>query len=243
MSSGEEPLVLVIEDEPALRRLLRVVIQSTPYRLLEAATGADGVSLAASHHPAMILLDLGLPDQEGLQVIEQIRSWSTVPILVLSARTQETDKVEALDAGADDYLTKPFLPLELLARIRAGLRRVRAPLSLLQEATWSQGDLRVDWNKRQVCKGEEEVHLTPIEYKMFHFLVHNLDRVVTYQQLIRAVWGEKTSATADHVRVHMFQLRHKLEDIPARPRFLLTETGVGYRFRGATASGESCAVR
>lgn len=231
MTTYPKKTLLVIEDEPALRRLLHAILEPAGYRMLEATSVREGVALAASHQPDVVVLDLGLPDQDGIQVVKQLREWSFVPILVLSARGQENDKVQALDAGADDYLTKPFAPVELLARLRVALRHAASASVFNRESIFARGPLCVDFAKRQVFLNEHEVHLTPIEYKILCCLVRYRGRVVTYQQLLKEVWGTQTTSTRDHVRVHMFQLRHKLEDRTVDPRWILTETGIGYRFR------------
>ncbi|MCU0685149.1 MAG: response regulator [Polyangiaceae bacterium] len=224
-----EATLLLIEDEPQVRRFLRNTLPAHGYRLLEAETGAEGLQKASEHTPEVILLDLGLPDIDGTEVARRLREWSKAPIIVLSARGQETDKVEALDAGADDYLTKPFGTAELLARIRVALRR-RQPADP-GEPLFTLGELRVDFGRRQVFVGEREVHLTPIEYKLLATLVQNAGRVVTHAQLLKEVWGPRHTTHVQYVRVYMGQLRHKLESDPARPRYLMTESGVGYRLR------------
>ncbi len=230
MSEPAPPLVLLVEDEPQMRRFLRVVLEGSGHRFLEAATAQEGLTLAASHRPHLILLDLGLPDMDGLELAKRLREWYTAPIIVLSARGQERDKIGALDAGADDYLTKPFSTGELLARIRVALRHEQkseggeAPLFTL-------GRWRVDLAKRQVHVGGEEVHLTPLEYKLFTTLIRHAGKVVTHQQLLREVWGGVPGAQPLYLRVYMTQLRHKLEENPSRPRYLQTEPGVGYRLR------------
>ena len=218
-------LVLVIEDEAQMRRMLRVSLSNRGYRLVESSTGGDGLVQAASRTPDIVLLDLGLPDMDGLEVTRRLREWSKVPIIVLSARGQEEDKIMALDGGADDYLTKPFSVGELLARIRVALRHVVGVV----ESVFSLGDVRVDLGKRQVSVAEEEVHLTPIEYKLLTTLIKSAGRVVTHRQLLREVWGPNAESQTQYLRVYMGQLRHKLERDPARPKFLLTEPGVGYR--------------
>ncbi|WP_305044940.1 response regulator [Geoalkalibacter sp.] len=229
--TAEKDLILLIEDEPQMRRFLRVTLQSQGYRLIEAETGEDGLVQAAGRQPAVILLDLGLPDLDGLEVTEKLREWSTTPIIVISAREQERDKVRALDAGADDYLTKPFGADELLARIRVSLRH-RARQEAGQEEPWFQvGELRVDFTRRQVLLAGEEVHLTPIEYRLLITLIRYADRVVTHNQLLREVWGPRQANQVQYLRVYMAQLRQKLEADPARPRFFINEPGIGYRFK------------
>lgn len=224
------PLILLIEDEAQMRRFLRVTLGTQGFRLVESETGADGVQQAATRVPDVVLLDLGLPDMDGLEVTERIRAWSQMPIIVLSARGQEEDKIKALDAGADDYLTKPFGARELLARIRVALRHA-ARVSGSAEPSFAAGELVVDLAKRLVTLGGEEVHLTPIEYKLLVVLVQNAGKVITHRQLLREVWGPNATEQTQYLRVYMNQLRHKLEREPARPRLLMTEPGVGYRLK------------
>ncbi len=223
------PLILLVEDEPQMRHFLRVALESSGYRYLEAGTGAEGLAMAGQHRPDVILLDLGLPDMDGLGVVAHLREWSQMPVIVISARGQEPDKVGALDMGADDYLTKPFSTGELLARIRVSLLRtdpgaVEAPLFVL-------GRWRVDLSRRQVLVGGQEVHLTPLEYRLFTTLVRHAGKVVTHRQLLKEVWGGVAGAQPLYLRVYMTQLRHKLEEDPSRPRYLQTEPGVGYRLK------------
>jgi two-component system KDP operon response regulator KdpE len=224
-----EPVVVLIEDEPPIRRFLRATLTGQGYRLFEASTGADGVVEVGSRQPDVVIIDLGLPDMDGIDVIRRVREWSSVPIIVLSARGQERDKVAALDAGADDYVSKPFSAGELLARIRVALRHAVGASHEGDDAVFKTGELRVDLLHRQVLLGEKQVHLTPIEYKLLTTLVHHAGKVVTHQQLLREVWGPSHTEQAHYVRVYMAHLRHKLEAEPARPRYLLTEPGVGYR--------------
>ena len=224
------PLVLLIEDEAQMRRFLRVCLASHGFRLVESETGQDGLLQAATRNPDVVLLDLGLPDVDGLEVAKQLRGWSQTPIIVLSARGQEKDKVAALDAGADDYLTKPFGVEELLARIRVALRH-RDSIDRPAEPVFENGGLRVDLFRRQVFVDGREVHLTPIEYKLLTTMVRYAGRVQTHRQLLIEVWGAAYATQTQYLRVFMGQLRHKLEADPARPRHLLTEPGVGYRLR------------
>jgi two-component system KDP operon response regulator KdpE len=221
------PVLVLIEDEPQIRRFLRATLGSHGYRLHEAETGEDGLIEAASRQPDVVILDLGLPDVDGLQVIRRLREWSKVPIIVLSARGQEGDKVAALDAGADDYVSKPFAVGELLARLRVALRHAAAGES--GEPTFTVGDLTVDQIKRQVRVDGREVHLTPIEYRLLTLLVRHSGRVVSQRQLLKEVWGPGQTEQTHYLRVYMGTLRRKLEKDPARPRYLLTEPGVGYR--------------
>ncbi|OGK95487.1 MAG: DNA-binding response regulator, partial [Candidatus Rokubacteria bacterium RBG_16_73_20] len=206
-----EPVVVLIEDEPQIRRFLRATLTGQGYRLFEATTGTDGLVEVGSRQPDVVILDLGLPDMDGLEVIRRLREWSAVPIVVLSARGQEGDKVQALDAGADDYVSKPFGAGELLARLRVALRHTAGATHEDGEATFAVGDLRVDLLRRHVSLGGAEVHLTPIEYKLLTTLVRHAGRVVTHQQLLREVWGPVHTDQAHYVRVYMAHLRHKLE--------------------------------
>jgi two-component system KDP operon response regulator KdpE len=227
--------VLLIEDEPQMRRFLRGSLAThtadgREYKLTEAATGSEGLATAAAHPPDVILLDLGLPDIDGIEVTRRLREWTKAPIIVLSARGQDQDKVSALDAGADDYLTKPFSLPELLARIRVAVRHAAAATGK-EESAFTIGDLKVDLANRVVTLGGEGVRLTPIEYKLLATLVRNGGRVMTYQQLLKEVWGLRYASQKQYLHVYVGHLRSKLERDPARPRFLLTEPGVGYRFK------------
>ncbi len=224
------PVILIVEDEMPLRRFLRTTLSKHEYRPAEAATAREAIDQIANRKPDLLILDLGLPDLDGLDLIRQLREWTPLPIIVLTARGQEEDKVQALDAGADDYLTKPFSVNELLARIRVALRHA-AETTGGEEGTFIVGKLRVDLARRQVFSGETEVHLTPIEYKLLATLVRNAGKVVTHKQLLREVWGPGYEDESNYLRVHMVQLRHKLEADPTRPRYIVTELGVGYRLR------------
>ena len=223
------PTILIIEDEVQMQRFLRASLGGNGYQVLQAATAQDGLAQAGARSPDLILLDLGLPDLDGLEVTQHLRSWAKGPIIVISARGKEEDKIRALDAGADDYLTKPFGVGELLARIRVALRRSAHGDGGASE--FSMGDVKVDLVKRSVTKAEVEVHLTPIEFKLLTTLVKNAGRVITHRQLLSEVWGRNSGEQTHYLRVYMGQLRHKLEDNPSRPRFLTTEPGVGYRLR------------
>ena len=223
--------VLLIEDEAEIRRFLRTTLPPCGYRLYEATTGSDGLAQASARNPDLILLDLGLPDMNGTTVIEKIRAWSNLPIIVLSARDQEQAKVEAFDIGADDYVTKPFGMDELLARMRAALRHANRPAGDQIDAVCTFGDLSVDLGRRQVFVSGAEVHLTPIEYKLLTTLVRYAGKVVTHRQLLKEVWGPLHIEEGHDVRVYMRQLRSKVEADPAQPRHLVTELGVGYRLR------------
>jgi two-component system KDP operon response regulator KdpE len=232
---ADEPTVLIIEDEPSMRSFLRASLTSHRYRVLEASSGEEGLAMAASQAPDVVLLDLGLPDLDGVEVARRMREWTPVPIVVLSARGREQDKVEVLDAGADDYLTKPFGMGELLARVRVAVRHKAAQSNAEAEPTFTVGELRVDLAKRQVFRGAEEIHLTPTAFKLLAVLVRNAGRVVTHRQLLHEVWGSRATDT-HYLRVFMRQLRQKLEPNPSKPRHLVTESGVGYRLKDEDAS-------
>jgi two-component system, OmpR family, KDP operon response regulator KdpE len=233
-TEGPDPtgsVVLVIEDEPQLRRFLRAALRTQGYRVLEAETGAGGLAEAAAHVPDVIVLDLGLPDMDGVEVARRLREWSLTPVLVLSARGQERDKIEALDAGADDYLTKPFGVGELLARLRACLRRRAHASGDTGEMLFRCGDWEVDLEAHVVRRAGTELHLTPLQFRLLAALVRNAGKVVTHRQLLQEVWGPGATSQTHYLRVFMGQLRHKLEVDPAHPRHLVTEAGVGYRLR------------
>ncbi len=224
-------VVLVIEDEPQMLKFLRASLGAEGYRVLEATTGSEGLSLARSHNPDLVLLDLGLPDMDGMDVTQKLREWSATPILVISARGREDDKVRALDAGADDYLTKPFGTGELLARIRVARRHKERSAGARVDPVITVGDLSIDLDKRVVLSSGNEVHLTPNEYKLFALLMKNAGKVLTHRQLLKDVWGPSYASQTQYLRVYMGQLRHKLERDAARPRYLVTEPGVGYRLK------------
>ena len=227
----EGPLVLLIEDDPAMRRFLRAALGTHDFRLVEAGTMREGLAQAAGRNPDVILLDLGLPDGDGLDATKQLREWTVTPIIVLSARGQEHDKIAALDAGADDYLTKPFSVGELLARIRVALRhRVGSGEA---SAIFEAGALAVDLARRTVTVAGADVHLTPTEYKLLAVLVKHAGKVLTHRQLLLEVWGSHQATQTQALRVYVTQLRHKIEPDPARPRLLITEPGVGYRLKDA----------
>jgi two-component system KDP operon response regulator KdpE len=222
------PIALLVEDEPQIRRFVRAALEEEGWQVFEAATLQRGLIDAGTRQPDLIVLDLGLPDGDGIDFIGDLRKWSSVPVIVLSARVNEDDKIRALDAGADDYLSKPFGVGELLARVRATLRRQRQPTADIAGLV-RFGDVAVDLKDRRVTKGGQGVHLTPTEYRLLSVLVGNAGRVVTNPQLLRAVWGPSQSENGHYLRIYMGHLRHKLEDDPTQPRFLLTETAVGYR--------------
>lgn len=229
--SSSSPVAVVIEDEAQIRRFVRTALQAEGWQVFEADTAQRGLSEAGTRKPDLLVLDLGLPDADGMDVIRDVRSWSAVPIIVLSARVGEADKIAALDAGADDYLTKPFGVGELLARVRANLRRPRAanPDGSTEEPLFPFGDVVVDRHARLVRRAGAEVHLTPLEYRLLTVLVSNAGRVLTHRQLLREVWGPSHADQSHYLRIYMGQLRQKLEADPAQPKHLLTETGVGYR--------------
>jgi two-component system, OmpR family, KDP operon response regulator KdpE len=227
--SDVAPTILVIEDEPQMRRFLKASLESHDYRIVEAVTAREGLAQATGRNPDAILLDLGLPDLDGIVLTRRLREWSTTPVIVISARGREQDKIAALDAGADDYLTKPFGLGELLARLRVALRRVASAED--GDPVFTVGDLKVDLAARLVYRRGAEVHLTPIEYKLLTTLVRHAGKVITHRQLLKEAWGPNAVEHPHYVRVYMTQLRHKLEDEPSRPRYLLTESGVGYRLK------------
>jgi two-component system KDP operon response regulator KdpE len=221
--------ILLIEDEPAIRDVLRVLLEAERYRCIEAETAARGEIEARSHKPDLMLIDLGLPDGDGLKVIRKVRSWSPMPIVVLSARAMEEQKVAALDAGADDYVTKPFSAPELLARVRAALRRNTRGQE--QTSVLRLGALRVELVRREAHGPDGDVHLTPLEYRVLECLARHLGSIVMQNQLVREVWGPERFGDTRSLRVCMKNLRTKLEPDPRRPRYLVTETGLGYRLR------------
>ena len=231
--SADRPVVVVVEDDPQIRRFLRTGLASHGFEIHEAESGRAGLTAAANRKPELVILDLALPDIDGVEVVKRLRAWTTMPVIVLSARLTEDDKIAALDAGADDYLTKPFSLGELLARIRVALRH--SNLSAPQDAggAFSVADLKVDLVHRKVLVAEREVHLTPIEYRLLTVLIRNAGKVLTHRQLLKEVWGPSHVEHNHYLRIYMANLRHKLEADPARPRFLLTETGVGYRLADA----------
>jgi two-component system KDP operon response regulator KdpE len=218
--------ILVVEDEPEIRRFLRSSLGAEGFRVIESPTAERGAIDAGTHRPDLAIVDLALPDYDGRELIKQIRAWSPMPIVVLSARHQEQTKIEALDAGADDYLTKPFGIGELLARVRVALRHAaRTPVGQVLQL----GSASIDLEKRRVVRDGTEVHLTPIEFRLLAVLAKHLGMVVTHRQLLSEVWGPSHIGQTHYLRIYMKQLRDKLEEDPVRPRYLVTETGVGYR--------------
>lgn len=224
-------LVLVVEDEPQMRKFIRASLTSHGYRVLEAQGSAEAVATITSRAPDIVLLDLGLPDADGIDLTRQLREWSRVPIIVLSARGREDDKVLALDAGADDYLTKPFGVNELLARMRVALRHADLSGGASALPNFTFGDLRIDLTRREVMRADGELHLTPIEYKLLVLLAQNAGKVLTHRHILKEVWGAAYAMHTHYVRVHMAELRKKVEADPSRPKLLVTEPGVGYRLR------------
>jgi len=228
--SAQRPTIIVIEDEAQLRHVLRVTFEANGFRCIETDSARQGLLDAETYRPDLLLVDLGLPDRDGIGVIQGVRKWSTaIPIVVLSARSHETDKIAALDAGADDYVTKPFTTGELLARVRVAMRHAAIQGRAESKEVFANGDLRVDLVRRRVVLRGKEVHLTPIEYRLLAVLIQNAGRVVTYNQLLRDVWGPSKTDQSSYVRTYIADLRRKLEIDPARPAYLHTEVGVGYR--------------
>lgn len=230
--------ILVIEDDPQVQRFLQILLQGHGYRIDGAVDARQGLSRVKQFEPDIILLDLGLPDMDGLNTVSRIREISTAPIVVISARDQENDKVKALDKGADDYLTKPFGSSELLARIRVALRHASRN-DTARQLVFKSEPLSIDLSQRLVWRHGELVHLTPIEYRILELMASNNGKVMTYRQILNEVWGASHIEQNHYVRVHMAQLRHKLEEKPAQPRYLLTENGVGYRFRFPSGNSET----
>jgi two-component system, OmpR family, KDP operon response regulator KdpE len=224
--SGER--ILVIDDEESIRRFLRLALSSQTYHIIEASSGKEGIASAATQKPDVIILDLGLPDMDGVQVTRSIRDWTQIPIIILSVRGSEKDKIAALDAGADDYLTKPFGIGELLARLRAALRRVNQPIN---EALFTSGTLKVDLALRKVTIEEKDVQLTPNEYDLLKTLVKQAGKVLTHYQLLKEVWGHGYETEFHLLHVNISNLRRKIEPDPARPLHIITEPGVGYRLK------------
>jgi two-component system KDP operon response regulator KdpE len=225
---SDKPTALLVEDEPQIRRFVRAALEQEGWQVFEATSIQRGLIDAGTRRPELVVLDLGLPDGDGIDFIMDVRRWSAVPIIVLSARTMESEKIRALDAGADDYLSKPFGTGELLARVRATLRRQRQPAERL-DGSVRFGSVAVYPQERSVTRDGRHVHLTPLEYRLLSVLVANAGRVMSNPQLLRAVWGPGHAGNGHYLRIYMGHLRHKLEDDPAQPRHLLTETGVGYR--------------
>jgi two-component system, OmpR family, KDP operon response regulator KdpE len=226
----KSPIVLLVEDELPIRKFLGASLASAGYRIDEASSGRQALQHASQQPPDLVILDLGLPDIDGQDVLKQLREWMSAPIVVLSARDQEQQKITALDNGANDYLTKPFSTGELLARMRVALRHASTAGSESTSTTFELADLRVDFGARRVFSQGVEVHLTPIEYRLLVTLIRNVGKVLTHRQLLKEVWGPQRVDETHYLRVFMANLRRKLEVDPARPRYLLTEQGIGYRF-------------
>jgi len=233
VNAGAKPVVLIVEDEPSIRRFLRPSLKSEGFTVGEAGSGGEALALADSCRPAIVLLDLGLPDMDGLEVLRRLRMTSSVPVIILTARGREEERIAGLDAGADDYLTKPFSVGELLARIRVALRHVSKPGEDSAVEPYESGDLAVDLAARTVRISGLEVHLTPHEFGILALLVRRAGKVVTQKQILREVWGHSGHEQSHYVRLYVHQLRGKIERDPARPRHLVTEPGVGYRLRDA----------
>lgn len=229
--AAHKPTVLVVDDEVQIRRLLRVTLEANGYRVLEAATGNDGIVEAAQRRPDVVVLDLGLPDLDGLMVLKRLREWSRVPVIILTVREADDEKVAALDAGADDYVTKPFSTPELLARLRVSLRHTQP---LPDNAVFRTGDVEVDLASRRVTVRGREIKLTPTEYAFLRLLIRNAGRVVTQRQILMEVWGPKAVEQTHYLRVYAGHLREKLELDPARPELIQTEPGVGYRLAASS---------
>lgn len=221
--------ILITDDEPQIRKFLKVALISHDYEVIEAETGKEALRLLTTHPPELLILDLGLPDMEGIDLLKSLREWSKLPVIVLSARGQEKTKVEALEAGADDYLTKPFSTAELLARIKVALRH--STKNQFNETVFTLGELEMDFSKRQVKVAGRTVKLTPTEYKLLTIMVQHAGKVVTHGQLLREVWGKRSSDQGHYLRIYMQHLRQKLGDDALNPHFLETETGIGYRLK------------
>jgi two-component system KDP operon response regulator KdpE len=228
---ADRPCVLLVEDELPIRRFLRPSLDGDGFKVVEAPNGREGLALASSHRPEIVLLDLGLPDMDGLEVIHRLREWTPVPIIVLTARGKERDKIAALDAGADDYLTKPFDVGELLARIRVALRHARRLKQGDEDPVYEKSGLKVDLAARVVSVDGKEIHLTPNEYGLLSILVRHAGKVVTQKQILKEVWGPGSDDQTHYLRLYIHQLRQKIEADPNRPRHIVTEPGVGYRLK------------
>ena len=229
--ANSKPVVVVIEDDPPIRRFLRTGLSTHGFVVFEAGDGRQGIIEAGVRKPDLIILDLGLPDMDGVTVIQQIREWSAMPIIILSARSAEQSKIEALDAGADDYLTKPFGLGELLARTRVALRHWLRMPEQNPSGVFVTGNLKVDLLNRWVHIGDKEIHLTPIQYRLLSVLVQHAGKVLTHRQILKDVWGPSHTESSHYLRIYMSQLRQKLEEDPTQPKYLLTESGVGYRLK------------
>jgi two-component system KDP operon response regulator KdpE len=227
--SSTNPVIVIVEDDLQICRFLRTSLSVHGFQVIEAGSGERGLVEIGTRKPELVILDLGLPGMDGIEVIHKVREWSAVPIIVLSARSQESNKIAALDSGADDYLTKPFSIGELLARIRVSLRHAAQLVGDSTETIFCLGDLQVDLTCRKVFLDEQEIHLTPLEYRLLTVLIRHAGKVLTHRQLLLQVWGPTYVEHAHYVRIYMGQLRRKLEVDPTQPRYLLTEAGIGYR--------------
>jgi len=227
--SEPRPTILVIEDEPPLQKFLRVTLENEQYNVIVASRGEEGLRHASVGQPDLVILDLGLPDIDGLEITKRLREWTAIPIIIVSARGKEHDKVAGLDAGADDYLTKPFGVEELLARVRVAMRHALSSGKEPASPVLELGNLKINLAEREITSGGKRLHLTPNEFRLLSVLVKNAGKVLTHQHLLREVWGPGSSQETHYLRVYINQLRQKLEDNPARPKYLLTESGVGYR--------------
>lgn len=226
---NNKSVVLLVEDEPAISNFISTILTTNDYSVIKAANGKDAISIAGSHCPDLVLLDLGLPDMDGVEIIKSIRAWSSLPIIVVSARGYESDKVRTLDLGADDYITKPFGTSELLARIRTALRHSNKIWNSSADSNELHiGDLCINYEKRLVKIGENEVHLTPIEYKIITLLSKNIGKVLTHEYIVKEIWGPYINES-QILRVNMANIRRKIEENPAEPQYIITEVGVGYR--------------
>jgi len=225
---SKKHVILIIDDESQIRRILRITLESADYNVIEATNGKDGIVQAATSRPSLIMLDLGLPDQDGFSVLREIRTWSSLPVMILSVRNTEEDIVMALDLGADDYITKPFNSSELLARIRANIRRTQ---QVENESFIINGDLKIDFVKRIVYKKNNEIKLTNLEYLLLFLLFKNIDKVLTHNYVLKEVWGPSHTEDSQYLRVFIGQIRKKIEDDASRPKYIVTESGVGYRMR------------
>lgn len=221
-------VIVVIDDESQIRKILSITLEAEGYKVIDAARGKDGIISVANNHPQLVVLDLGLPDEDGFTVLKEIRTWSNVPVIILSVRNSEESIVKALDLGADDYVTKPFNTAELIARIRANIRRREQPDN---QSILANGDLKIDFSKRVVYKNNEELKLTNTEYLLLNLLFKNIDKVLTHNFLLKEIWGPVHSEDSQYLRVFIGQIRKKLEDDPAHPKYIVTDSGVGYRMR------------
>ena len=220
--------IVVIDDEPQIRKILSITLEAEDYKVIEAAKGKEGISTVANYHPQLVILDLGLPDQDGFSVLKEIRSWSKVPVIILSVKSAEDDIVKALDLGADDYMTKPFNTSELLARIRANIRRNQQTET---EVVRVNGKLKIDFTKRIIYKGTKELKLTNTEYLLLFLFFKNIDKVLTHNFVLKEIWGPSHTEDSQYLRVFIGQIRKKIEDDAAHPKYIITESGVGYRMK------------